>query len=481
MSENVIFKKTETPPPILPPTPSPNAAVQPPPQESQPLTTPEVSPLEEDSGPQVAKIGMIIGGGVLVIALIFLFIRFVLPMFGKSSSGHVTLSYWGLWEDKSIMQPIIDDFQKENPNISVVYEKNDIKQYREKLTTRIGNGTGPDIFTFHNSWLPMFQKHLSPLPQSVIAAQDFKNIYYPVAQTDLVNKGAIYGLPSSMDVLSLFVNTEIFKAAGVEVPTNWNDFISVSKALTVKDESGSIKTAGAALGTYGNITHAPDIISLLLQQNGTNLYNLSATADNASQTFEFYTNFSTSDDKVWDPSLDPSILAFAKGNLAMYIGYSWDIFSIQAMNKDLAFSTHPMPNLPGKNMTLASYWVNGVASNSKHEKEAMLFLHFLSQKATMQKLYTEEAKTRLFGELYPREDLAASLKENSLLAPFVTQAPHAVSTYFASDTYDNGYNTQMNKYLENAINSMVNDNTSAKSAVETLIQGVSQIAAKYGQ
>lgn len=404
-----------------------------------------------------------------------------MPLFsGKGKSQAVTLTYWGLWEDRGTMQPLLDDFHRQNPNITVNYIQKDVKQYRDSLVTQINNGNGPDIFRYHNSWVGALSGELAPLTTDAVSPDDYKQTYFPVVQQDLIKNGGIYGIPMNMDTVTLFVNTELFQAAGVQVPKTWDDFVRVAKELTVKDSDGKIKTAGGALGTYDNITHAPDIIALLMAQNGTNFSDFNSTLDNTSQALQFYTSFAKGDGSVWDGTLDPSLVAFAKGNLAMYFGFSWDVFTIQQMNKDLKFTTNPVPGLPGRTMTIASYWVDGVSVRSKHQKEAMLFMKYLSQRDTAQKFYQDTAKVRSFGELYPRADLAETLKNNLLVYPFVSQAKNAVSSYFASDTYDDGLNEQMNGYLGNAVRSMLTD-TSSDTAMKTLSQGVQQILSKYGQ
>jgi hypothetical protein len=78
--------------------------------------------------------------------------------------------------------------------------------------------------------------------------------------------------------------------------------------------------------------------------------------------------------------------------------------------------------------------------------------------------------------------LILALKDNAMLAPFVAGLDGASSSFFASDTSDGegGINSVSNTYLGNAINAMVNDNSSAETVVETLNQGVSQVFNKYG-
>jgi multiple sugar transport system substrate-binding protein len=464
-----VFQDTQQPPVAYPPSPAPGVA--------QPD-----SPDNYSGGNRFAlfkKIAKILIG-LFVVVLIFMFIfAVVIPLLTKNSSGKVTLTYWGLWEDSSIMQGTIADFERQNPNIIINYSKQDIKQYRERLVTRIANGNGPDIFRFHNSWYPMLSGDLLALPSDTISKDVFNQTFYPVVQKDLIRNGAIYGIPLEIDTLSLFINNQLFQSAGLQPPTNWNDFINDARAMTVKDQNGKIKTAGAAMGTYANISHAPDIISLLFLQNGADLKNLQNSADRAAGALTFYTSFATDQNNVWDNTLDPSILVFSRGDLAMYFGYSWDYFTIKQANPNLSLQIVPVPQLPGQNVTLASYWAEGVSAKSAHPKEALLFMKYLAAKNTEEKLYADEAKTRGFGEPYARVDLADTPK-TTVFYPAVYQAPDAVSSFFVDNTFDTGLNEQSNTYLENAINSILNG-SSSQSALDTLSQGISQVLQKYGQ
>lgn len=459
----------------LPVVPQDPVSSLPPSQAIPPIPpAPASNDMEEEGLPMPFKllIGIVV---VLVISLIF-FIG-ILPHLGGGNSGKVTLTYWGVWEDKAIMQPIIDDFQRQNPNVTVNYVLQDPNQYSARLLTRINGGTGPDIFRFHNSWMPMLVSRLSPLPQDVMSRSELTSLYNPVVQKDLVRSGALYGLPLEMDTLSMYVNTDLFQKAGAQVPNTWTDFINVARVLTVKDENSKIKTAGAAIGTYANITHAPDIASMLLAQSGVDTAKLAVTSSNASDALTFYTSFAKDAGNIWDTTLPPSLQFFSQGNVAMYFGYSWDIFTIQAVNPKLKFVLYPVPHLPNRTITVASYWVEGVSNKSTHQKEAMLFLKYLAQKDTQQKLYTLQAKTRPFGEPYARTDLQATLK-NTMIYPFVQQAPTATSSIFAGETNDTLLNLPLNRYLENAIGGILNT-TSSQTAVDTLAQGVDQVMSKY--
>lgn len=477
MDETTIFSPNQTSPPANTTSSTPVSKAPIPPAPSVSSTS---LPQEEQPFFSKGKLLKVFLGILFIAIVVFIAFKIILPRFSPKKTEPVTLSYWGLWEEPAVFQSLIADFERQNPDIKVSYVKQDNKQYRERLATRTENGTGPDVFRFHNTWLSELKDILLPFPSDTLRKEDFQKWYYPVATLDLVKNGAIYGVPLEIDTLALFTNTEALQAVGVSVPTSWEEFGKTARLLTVVDENGKIKTAGAALGTFDNITHAPDIISLFFLQNGADLRNLAQTSKNASDALEYYTSFTKGDASVWDGTLEPSMLAFASGNLAMYFGYSWDVFSIKAINPNLTFDVSVVPHLPGRNITVAGYWAEGVSSKSKHQKEALLFIKFLSQKETALKFYTQVAKTRVFGEPYARVDLAQLLSDNKLIYPFVAQGNDARSSFFASDTYDNGLNEQMNGYLGNAVRSVLG-NTSPESAVETLSKGVAQVLKQYGE
>ncbi len=481
---NPIVNQPQPPssmPSSLPPSPPPlpqAAPTAPPPTPPAPGSSrPSIADLKDRFSINKKVLGIFGVVSLVVIILIFL-VAFILPLFQNQSAKNVTLTYWGLWEDVNVVQPLIDEFQKENPNIKVNYSKQDIKQYRERLSTRIENGTGPDVFKFHNTWTPVLANSILPLPTNVISKEEFNN-YYPVVQKDLTRNGAVYGIAMGIDTLVLYINKDILQTAGAAIPTNWNDFINVSKSLTVKDDTEKIVTSGAALGTYDNVKHAPDIISLLLVQNGANLNDLQSTPQNSSDAIKFYTSFTLDEGKVWDATLDPSLVAFSKGELAMYFGYSWDYFSIKAANPSLNVEIVSVPQLPDQEVNIASYWADGVSVKSKNQEEALSFIKFLSKKESAQKLFAEQSKVRAFGTPYARADLEDLISGNTLLAPFVKQAKTATSSFFADDTFDNALNSQMNTYLGNTIRSITNDSASPETAIQTLSEGVTQVLSQY--
>jgi multiple sugar transport system substrate-binding protein len=454
----------------------------PPPPPPPPASNPPLPPVEEEEGPSMlARIMRFVIIGLVAVVLVGVasFAALFIPrLFGTASNEPVTIEYWGLWEDSAVWQEVLSDFNREYSNITVNYTQQDPKQYSERLLTRIQNGSGPDLFRFHNSWYPQLTPVLAPLTRDVISADTFSTTYYPVMTNDLSENGALFGIPIGIDTLVLYTNNTLFQQAGANIPVTWTEFINVARALTVKDENNRIRTSGAALGTFDNVTHAPDIISLLFLQNGVDMNSINSTTENAADALTFYTSFVKDSGNVWDATREPSRSAFARGTLAMYFGYSWDAFIIRAQNPQLAFTVSPVPRLPDREISIASYWAVGASQKSEHQKEVMQFLSFLTRRETLEKLYASQAKVREFGEAYPRIDMSSLLTGQNILGPVIVQSPKAQSSYFVGETQDTGLNAQMNGYLGNAIRAILG-NTSAESAINTLSQGVSQVLDRY--
>jgi multiple sugar transport system substrate-binding protein len=154
--------------------------------------------------------------------------------------------------------------------------------------------------------------------------------------------------------------------------------------------------------------------------------------------------------------------------------------AVRQINPNLKFQVIPIPQLPGTNVTWASYWVEGVSSKSKHQAEAWEFLKYLTSKETMVALYTEVTKdpTRPFGEPYSRIDLAQTIINDPYVGAYVRQAQTAQSFFLASKTYDNGINDLMIKYLEDAVNSL-NKGVSVDAALQTAAQGFTQVLTNF--
>ncbi|MBP9820148.1 extracellular solute-binding protein [Candidatus Woesebacteria bacterium] len=387
----------------------------------------------------------------------------------------VTIQYWGLWEPSEVLTTVIKEYEASHPGVTISYTKQAHQNYRERLQTAISSGTGPDIFRFHASWVPMIGAELAPIPSTVMGANDFKSAYYPVVSQQLQYNSQFVGIPLMYDGLALLYNKDILDTAGAQPPTTWSELGALASRLTVRS-GATVQRAGIALGNAANVEHFSDILAVLMMQNGADFAN--PNSPEVRDALLFYTKFVRTD-QIWNATLPPSTVAFARGDAAMVFAPSWRIHEIQARNPNLKIGVVSLPKLSDERITWATYWAEGVNNRGKQKEATFEFLKYLSSKEVLQKLYSEQSKVRGFGELYPRVDMADLVADNEMVSPFLKDAPYAQGWYMSSFTHDNGINDQIIKYYEDAITA-VSDGKSVEDALEILDQGVKQVLRQYG-
>lgn len=449
------------------------------PQATEPVGIPPASsaPMPNQRSSSLLKISIIGFCMVFVLGLI----GFLILSLGKKSisSGPVNLIYWGLWEDASVIQPLITQYQQTHKGITITYQKVTPQQYRQKILVRGKEKTGPDIFTFHNTWVPMMAEILAPVPKEIYTPESFRKTFYPVIASDVVLDTSILGIPLSIDGLVLLYNKDMFKRAGlVNAPHTWEDVITYANELTVPDQSGNIITGGIALGTANNIENFSDILGWMLLQNGASIADTSSTE--AVDVLQSYRQFAESPNNVWDDKMPNDVVAFAQGKVAMIIVPSWQIFTVKSINPEIQVGVAMLPVLPGEDapLSVASYWIEGVSRSSHHQREAFEFLAYLSSKDALVQRFSLQSKTRLFGSVYPRVDMKELLKDNEYLVPLVAQAPYMKSIPTMSRTFDTGLNDEISTYLQGAVDD-AQKGVSYQQAMTRANTGIQQVLTKY--
>lgn len=427
-------------------------------------------------------IALAVGGVVLVIAAV-LGIKALMSQQSSTSTvttKQVSLTYWGLWEPNEVLSSLIQQFQNQNPGVTITYSQQSAKDYRERLQSAFDRGQGPDIFRFHNTWVPMLaqQNDLSTVPSTVMSSNEYQSTFYPAAVKDLKTANGFAGIPLMTDGLAMFVNKQALAATGKQAPTTWQDFAILAKELTIRDSDGKIQRAGAAMGSANNVDHFSDILGLLILQNGGNPGQPDDANHLVSDALTFYTQFLRSD-KVWDETLPNSTYAFAIEKAAIIFAPSWRAFEIKQINPNIDFAVYPVPQLSDTKVNWASYWAEGVSRTSPNADVAWKFLKFLSTKDNLQKMYTAAQSQRLFGEPYPRQDMANLIATDPYVGAFISQAPTAQGWYMSSRTFDNGINDQIIKYYQDAVNK-INQGGTVVETVPSLSSGVSSVLSKYG-
>lgn len=142
-------------------------------------------------------------------------------------------------EREKFFNDIIASFQKENPNITVKLETVPWDQAFNKLSTQGATHTLPDVINMYPAWLATFVPagYLEPMTPYYDKWQDkehlsefIKNITMEVQQRKIYKD--IYTIPDAIMAGGLFVRTDWFQEANLEMPTTWDQVITASEKLT---------------------------------------------------------------------------------------------------------------------------------------------------------------------------------------------------------------------------------------------------------
>ena len=370
---------------------------------------------------------LLIGLGGLIVLLLGLLL--LIPR----EPRNVELTFWGFWEEEDAMHPIIEKYEAENPGVKITYAIQQLSNYESLLYTRLEqaqstNEPAPDIAMIHNSWLPKFEKYLTPLPSTVMSLQTYAEEFYAI--------------PLQIDGLMVIYNKDLLAKAGYSTPpADWDSFMDAAKKMTKTDSKGIITQAGLAVGTAENITHSTDILLYFFLQNlapiiGEDKTVVNLTSPRAVTAFEEYTSFAKDEDATWASYLANDVTHFVRGELAMMFGTSWRALEILERTEDIDFGLAPLPRLTNNEEAyLSSYWGTSVSNTCRNSKEAWEFVEYLSQPEQLRRLYQNASKVRAFGEPYSRVSMNSELAQNVYTSALAYMAPYMKSWQFGEQTF----------------------------------------------
>jgi len=363
----------------------------------------------------------------------------------------IALKLWMPSDERDNIEPIIVEYNKIHPNVAIVVEYIENAQYQTRLTQAISSNTAPDMFVFRNDGLPLYRKGIATAPSSVIDANKFRSTFAEFSADKLIIDNSIYGLPLGIATLGQIYNTQRFAGSGIATPANdWNQFEEFNKKLR-KLDGVNLTESGVALGTP-SIRNYPDIVSILMMQNGavmTNQPPTQATFEQADSTgyysgakaLAFYASFAQPDKQnyTWNSSFGDSQNALATNKTALVIDYPMSIKQTRKSNPDIGIESALLPQVNQTDPINYGVSLTGsVSKDSKFVDIAWDFWGFTTSKPA-QKIYSLQS-------YWPasRKDLIEDQKNDKDLGPFASQ----IST--ASDWYK-GINFQTNADLVNML------------------------------
>ncbi|HLN12614.1 MAG TPA: ABC transporter substrate-binding protein [bacterium] len=176
------------------------------------------------------------------LALCVVLVAFVVApsMPPAGAAAPMDLAFWGGWTgpDGDVMHQMVDQFNKEHPDIRVTLTTLQWTPLFDKLLTSVRAGQPPDLMGMHSQDISQFSTLgiLEPMGSMVTGAGFKASDFMDVAWKGTFYKGTQYAIPLDMHMHAVYVNTDMWKQAGLnpaKLPTTGDDFIAAAKKLTV--------------------------------------------------------------------------------------------------------------------------------------------------------------------------------------------------------------------------------------------------------
>ncbi len=164
------------------------------------------------------------------------------PLGISAAQEQIQLTFWNYWDGKNgeSIQALVDRYNEAHPEVHIENVYIGWGELLPKLQIAIAGGDTPDMAAADMAWMPLLANSgkLLPLTDLVASAAEPMDDFYP-ALLDVDTYGdVLYGLPVSTNNLELFINADLFTAAGLDPatpPTTWDELKEAAVACANPD------------------------------------------------------------------------------------------------------------------------------------------------------------------------------------------------------------------------------------------------------
>ncbi|MDS9996224.1 extracellular solute-binding protein [Bacillus atrophaeus] len=337
----------------------------------------------------------------------------------SSSDGKVTLKFFHRWPkepERRYFEEVVKEFEKEHPDIHIQTEAVLNDSYKDKIKVMLGTSSPPDVFF---SWSDEFAAKFIRGNKALDLSSYYKNDTEWSSQLvgtqikPFTYEEKEYGVPWQMDAKSFFYNKDIFEKLNLKPPSTWEELIEVSKKL---------KANGYTPISFG--TKAPWTISHYIGTlNQRMVDEKTRERDYDAKTGEFTDEgYVKALEKLKElmpyfnehvNSIDHEYARqqFKSGKSAMMYAETAEIKLVDPVNLGL-FSFPDITGQKGSSNSLTGAPEGFmISSKTKHPKEAMEFLQFLTSKKMGEKLVKDVGKYSAVQGTATEENSTATQRE----------------------------------------------------------------------
>lgn len=289
----------------------------------------------------------------------------------------------------------IDDFMKENPDISVTTQSVAFADLKKQISMGAAADSLPDVSlcdTVDNA-------SFAAMGAAVDVTDEIKkwgelDQYYDGPKSSIEYDGKYYGVPYYSNCLAIMYNKDIFDKMGISYPTNdwtWDDFKKDVAATSNSDHYGlTMSMIKSEEGTFNLIP--------FIWQAGADYDSLDSAGAKEAMTMinDFYQNGYMSKELISMTQADMCSSLFATGKSAMMVAGSWLTANIKKENADLNYGVVTFPTY--KNSASPIGGGNIVMLKDTNKEASWKLMEYLSSEQNNQ-AFCEAA-----GYISPRKD-----------------------------------------------------------------------------
>ncbi|MET3509514.1 extracellular solute-binding protein [Plantibacter sp. MCCC 1A11337] len=164
---------------------------------------------------------------------------------GGTESGPVKLTYWA-WAPN--LEQVVELWNEDHPDIQVVVQKQDGGDPAiTKLLTAIKAGSGaPDLIQAEYQKIPTLVASDALADISKQGAADLKDDFSDGVWNSVTLGGdAVYAVPQDSGPMMAYYRTDILDSLGLSVPTTWDEYAQVARAVHQADPTKYLGTFSA--------------------------------------------------------------------------------------------------------------------------------------------------------------------------------------------------------------------------------------------
>ncbi|WP_165067716.1 extracellular solute-binding protein [Marisediminicola senii] len=359
----------------------------------------------------------------------------VLAVSGCSSAspeagGKVELAFWhGYSEaDGDVLNDLVGEFNASQDEIEITPS---VKPWATLLDTALpalSSGNGPELVALPPENIPVFASKgaLQPLDSWYDSADSGSSTLNEQAVETGAVDGERFGVPLSFTPLTMFYNKAMFDAAGVAVPTTWDEWVAAAKTLTVDDNGdGTPEQYGLAL--QDNVTVGNGVWPSLFKSGGGDV--VTGDGDVVIDSEENVATLSYWADAMQSGAFSPTGISgadadglFSAGKVAMTLGGPWMATVSKEAGIDYGIAALPAGPAGVKASALAVDMSVTTQATEEEKAAAETFFTWFYQNDNMVTWSLASGWPPLTSDVTPDE-----VAENPVVAALTEQSPDGVA------------------------------------------------------